>query len=151
MGYVKIWLHFVWTTKNRAPLLTDQIRRHVFDHIRANALTKGIFIEVINGYHEHVHCLCSLGTDQSVDKIIMLMKGESSFWINKNKLTGSKFEWQDSYFAVSVSESGLPGVRDYIKNQAEHHRRKSFQEEYDEFIRRYGFNDLFRAKARDDP
>jgi REP element-mobilizing transposase RayT len=68
-----------------------------------------------------------------------LIKGESSFWINKNKLTIEKFEWQDEYFAVSVSESMLDKVRDYIKNQEEHHRKKTFQEEYDEFISKYGF------------
>ena len=140
MGYVKIWIHLVWTTKNRAPLLTDQIRSQVLVHIRTNALTKGVFIDTVNGHYEHVHCLCSLGSGQCVDKIMMLMKGESSFWINKSNLTANKFEWQDGYFAVSVNESGLTRVRDYIRNQAEHHRRKSFQEEYDEFIFKYGFD-----------
>jgi REP element-mobilizing transposase RayT len=70
----------------------------------------------------------------------MLLKGESSYWINKNKLIKTKFEWQDEYFAVSVSESAVKKVRDYIKNQEEHHRKKSFQEEYNEFMRVYGFD-----------
>jgi putative transposase len=68
-----------------------------------------------------------------------LIKGESSFWINKNKLTKEKFEWQDEYFAVSVSESVVDKVRDYIKKQEIHHEKKSFQEEYDEFISKFGF------------
>jgi REP element-mobilizing transposase RayT len=80
-----------------------------------------------------------LGTDQTIQKVMQLIKGESSFWINKNKLTIDKFEWQDEYFAVSVSESMVDKVRDYIKNQEEHHRKKTFQEEYDEFISKYGF------------
>ena len=70
----------------------------------------------------------------------MLLKGESSYWINKNKLIRQKFEWQDEYFAVSVSESAVNHVRDYIKNQEEHHKKRSFQQEYDEFMRNYGFD-----------
>ncbi len=72
----------------------------------------------------------------------MLIKGESSFWINKNQLTKERFEWQDEYFAVSVSESKIDAVRNYIKNQEEHHNKKSFQEEYDAFILRYGFEKI---------
>jgi REP element-mobilizing transposase RayT len=70
----------------------------------------------------------------------MLLKGESSFWINRSGLISSHFGWQDEYFAVSVSESMVPMVRKYIANQEEHHRRKRFQEEYDELVKRYGFN-----------
>ncbi len=68
-----------------------------------------------------------------------LMKGESSFWINRQKLMKYKFEWQDEYFAVSVSESQVNAVRSYIQNQEKHHYNKTFQEEYDTFIEKYGF------------
>jgi REP element-mobilizing transposase RayT len=105
-----------------------------------NAINKGIHVDFLNGYLEHLHCLISLGSGQSIDKILMLLKGESSYWINKNKIFRRKFEWQDEYFAVSVSESSLNRVREYIKNQEEHHRKRSFQEEYDEFMRKYGFD-----------
>ncbi|HEY5823115.1 MAG TPA: transposase [Cyclobacteriaceae bacterium] len=77
--------------------------------------------------------------DHSVQKVIQLIKGESSFWINKQKLTNKKFEWQHEYFALSVSESMLDKVRNYIKNQEEHHSKKTFQDEYDELIIKYGF------------
>lgn len=63
-----------------------------------------------------------------------LIKGESSYWINKNKLTQEKFEWQDEYYAASVSESLLDRVREYIKNQEEHHSKSTFRDECDEFI-----------------
>jgi REP element-mobilizing transposase RayT len=79
---------------------------------------------------------------QTIDKILMLLKGESSFWINKNKISCGKFEWQDEYFAVSVSESAVNRVRDYIKNQENHHKKKSFNDEYQEFIRKYKFDVL---------
>lgn len=72
----------------------------------------------------------------------MLLKGESSHWINKQNLLKEKFEWQKEYFAVSVSESALNRVRDYIKNQENHHKRKSYNDEYLEFIRKYKFEIL---------
>ena len=140
MGYIKIWVHLVWTTKNMEPLLTKDIRIEIFKHIRENANKKGIYIDFINGHLDHVHCLISMGSGQNIDKILMLLKGESSYWINKNKIVQGKFDWQDSYFAVSVCESALNRVRNYIKNQENHHRKKPYEEEYQEFMRSYGFD-----------
>lgn len=139
MPFVKVWIHLVRSTKNREPYLTDEVRQKVFQHIRENAQKKDIYIDFINGYFDHVHCLISLGTDQTIEKIMQLIKGESSFWINKNHLCKTKFEWQDEYFAVSVSETSLETVRKYIANQEEHHRTKSFDEQFDNFIKRAGF------------
>jgi putative transposase len=128
MPFVKVYIHFVWSTKNRYPFLdAKELRLRVWNHIRQNAKEKGIFIDFINGYSDHCHCLVSLGIDQTIQKVVQLIKGESSFWINKNELTKEKFEWQDEYFAVSVSESMLDKVREYIKNQEEHHRKKHFK------------------------
>ena len=143
MPFIKVYIHFVWATKNRKPFLeTKEIRQQVWQHILENAREKGIFIDVVNGYADHCHCLVSLGVDQNIQKIVQLIKGEASFWINKNKLTQQKFEWQKQYFAISVSESQLTKVRNYIKNQEEHHRKKTFQEEYEEFVRKYGFEKI---------
>jgi putative transposase len=142
MPFVRIWIHAVWSTKDRKPFLIDEIRQTVFEHIHKNAKAKGIFIDSINGYHDHVHCLISLGIDQHVSKILQLLKGESSFWINKASLCKEKFEWQDEYFAVSVSESQLENVRSYILKQEEHHRKKSFHDEYTQFIEKYNFSEL---------
>ncbi len=139
MPHVKVWLHFVWSTKNREPYLTDKIRPQVFQHIRENAREKGIFIDFINGYLDHAHCLISLGTDQTIEKIMQLIKGESSFWINKNNLCLTKFGWQDEYFVVSVSDSIVDKVRDYIKKQEEHHQQQTFQEEFEDFLVKAGF------------
>ena len=130
----------MWSTKNREPFLdSKELRLKVWDHIRENAKSKGIYLDFVSGYSDHCHCLVSLGLDQTIQKIMQLIKGESSFWINKNQLTKQKFEWQDEYFAVSVSESMLEKVRKYIQNQEDHHRKKSFQEEYVEFLDKYGF------------
>lgn len=71
---------------------------------------------------------------------MQLIKGESSFWINKNKFTEPKFEWADEYFAVSVSESIVDKVRKYIDGQEEHHKKLTFAQEYYEFIKTYNFS-----------
>ena len=140
MSFIKVYIHFVWSTKNREPFLdSKELRMKVWNHIRENAKEKGIFIDFINGYSDHCHCLVSLGVDQTIQKVMQLIKGESSFWINKQGLTKEKFEWQDEYFAVSVSESLVDKVRNYIKNQENHHAHKTWDEEYNELIEKYGF------------
>ena len=139
MPWVKVWIHFVWSTKNREPFLNDEIRQRVFQHIRENAKEKDIHLDFINGYVDHVHCLISLGTDQTLEKIMQLIKGESSFWINKHNLCQTKFSWQEEYFAVGVCESTLENARKYIATQEKHHRTKSFDDEFEEFLKRAGF------------
>lgn len=76
----------------------------------------------------------SLGPNLAVGKAVQLLKGESSHWMNEQRIIGRKFEWQDEYFAVSVSEASIGQIRGYIRNQEEHHRIKSFVEEVDEFL-----------------
>lgn len=143
MPYIKVYIHFVWSTKNRYPFLnTLESRQLVWKHIKENANVKGIFIDYVNGYEDHCHCLISMGFNQNIEKIMQLIKGESSFWINKNQhlfpnLKGKRFEWQEEYFALSVSESILFRVRNYIKNQETHHQRKSFIKEYNEIVEKY--------------
>jgi REP element-mobilizing transposase RayT len=139
MPFVKVWIHAVWTTKNRMQLLSSNIRQQVFDHIHQNALKKEIYLDSVNGYAEHIHCLFRLRNDQTISKVMQLIKGESSFWINQHKFTDKKFQWQDEYYAVSVSESNVTAVRKYISNQEEHHRKKTFTEEYEKFIQEYAF------------
>jgi len=140
MPFVKVYIHFVWSTKNRMPLLeTKEIRDKVWFHVKENAKKKGVFIDFVNGHSQHCHCLVSLGIDQNISKIMQLIKGESSFWINKAGITKDKFEWQDEYYGVSVSESMIEKVRNYIKNQEIHHRSKSYEDEIDELISKHGF------------
>lgn len=139
MSYVKVWIHCVWGTKRRTPFLTKDNKWDILNHIKENARKKEIYVDFINGYKDHIHCLISLKPDQSISKVIQLIKGESSFWINKNKICKSAFQWADDYFAASVSESQLTKVREYIKSQDEHHRNKTWGEEYDEFMKEFNF------------
>ncbi|MPS65533.1 MULTISPECIES: IS200/IS605 family transposase [Chryseobacterium] len=140
MPFIKIYIHVVFSTKNRIPYFnTSELKIKVWKHIKENATEKGIFLDIVNGYSDHCHCLISLSSNQNIEKVVQLLKGESSHWINKNQLTKEKFAWQDEYFAVSVSESMVESVRQYIKNQETHHSKKPFTEEYQEFIEKYNF------------
>jgi REP element-mobilizing transposase RayT len=135
-------IHLVWSTKNRTPFLRNEIRQVILDHIRSNSVEKGIHIDFMNCHLDHVHCLVSLDIDQNIAKVVNLLKGESSHWINQQKMVRGKFSWQDEYFAVSVSESNIARVREYIRNQEEHHKKKTFQDEFDEFFRIFQFQKM---------
>ncbi len=133
----------VFSTKNRQPFLnSSELRRNVFEHIKNNAEEKGIWLDCINGYQEHAHCLISLGKEQTIAKVAQLIKGESSYWINQQNLTSEKFIWQDDYWIVGVSESHLKSVRKYIHNQEIHHSNQSFESEIINFMEKYGLSFL---------
>ena len=141
MSWVRVYIHMVFSTKDREPFMNSpQLRRLVFQHIKKNAEEKDIWLDCVNGWEEHAHCLISLGKDQTISKVAQLIKGESSFWINQNKLTIKKFVWQDDYWAVGVSESHLQSVRNYIHNQEEHHSKKSFTDEINGFMEKNGWS-----------
>ena len=142
MPYIRIWIHLIWSTKNREKIISKNLKPVLLQHILQNARQKNIYLDQINCVADHCHALISLGAFQSISKVAFLIKGESSHWVNENKAAAGYFEWQDEYIAVSVSESQVGKIRDYIKNQDEHHRIKSFSEEYELFIKKYGFKSL---------
>ena len=140
MSLVKLWVHVVWSTKNREPFFNSPlIRRTVFDHILTYGRSKNIQVDFINGHADHVHTLIALGATQTIADVIKALKGESSYWLKQEKIMPAYFAWQTDYFAVSVSESMIDRVREYIKNQEQHHQNKTFAEEYDEMVKRFGF------------
>ena len=142
MSFIHVYVHFVWSTKNRVPFLSKDIRYQVFQHIKENAITKNIHIDFINGYADHVHCLVSMNADLNIGEIAQLLKGESSHWINEKKLTPSRFAWQNDYFAIGVGDDGIQPLRNYMANQESHHEKHTWAEEYDAFIAKYGFDIL---------
>lgn len=135
MAYLSIWIHLIWSTKNREPMMNStELPQKIFGHLAENAGKKGIKLDSINGGNDHVHALISLGADQTIAKIAQLLKGESSHWVNEQDFIRRKFEWQDDYYAVSVSETRLFALREYIRDQEEHHRKKTFAEEFERFL-----------------
>ena len=135
----------MWGTKNHQPILSKEKRQALFQHIKENARQKEIYIDTINGYIDHVHCLVALNADMSISKAMNLVKGESSFWANKQKIFNFKLEWADEYFAVSVSESIIEQVRAYILNQEIHHKKTTFANECKEFLMKSGFEVTAKA------
>ena len=142
MSYVKIWLHCVWSTKNRECILPSSFRPGVLKHFRENADEKKIVLDYINAHENHVHALIDLGKQQNLATIMQYLKGESSFWINNQKVLPYHFSWQDDYFAVSISHSQVERVRSYIRNQDDHHKNLSWDEEVELFMKKYGFEQI---------
>jgi putative transposase len=138
MSWVRIWVHIVFTTQRREPNLSSDIRRLLFEHIKQNCRAKGIYLESIGGWVDHLHLLISLGREQDIAKVIMLIKGESAHWLNQQKLLQGKFRWQDDYFAISVAESQLDTVKAYIARQEEHHQATPFDKELATLQRIFG-------------
>ena len=139
----KIWIHSIFGTKTRAPLIQASIGKRVHKHIREH-LEKDLECEVriINGMPDHVHILFLLNVNFAVKDILKNIKGESSHWVNQNNLLKAKFSWQTGYSAFSVSESNVEKVEQYIRKQKEHHRKKTFAEEYAEFMKKHGLHFL---------
>jgi putative transposase len=129
MSYVRIWVHVVFSTRNHEQYLNSELRHKLIEHIRVNCRNKKIFLDSIGGWSEHLHLLISLGREQNIAKVMMLIKGESAHWLNKQNLIRGKFYWQDDYYAISVSESQVAKVRAYIEGQEEHHRAVPFTKE----------------------
>lgn len=129
----------MWATKNRQPIISKELKPLLLFHMKENSAKKNIYIDSINCVEDHIHVLVSLGIEQTVSKVMQLIKGESSFWVNKQNIIKGKFEWQDEYIGLSVSESAIDKVRAYISNQQEHHRKKTFDQEYQEFLNAHGF------------
>lgn len=140
MSFVKIWVHIVFSTKNREPLLNKDIRYQIKRRIIQNCQQNNIYLQSINGYVDHLHCLISLGREQTISSIVQHIKGESAHWLNQTHFTNKEFMWQDDYFAISVSESQVERVIHYIKNQEQHHLFKTFNQEAEDFNKRFRTN-----------
>lgn len=137
-SFNKIWIHAIWATKERASLINEKAERSIYDYMRKQFIDMGCPVRIINGMPDHVHCLFLLNPQKSIAETIKQIKGSTSHYINEQELISEKFAWQTGYAAYSVSESQLEKGFQYIKNQKEHHTKKSFQHEYDEFLKLYG-------------
>ena len=139
-SFNKIWIHAIWATKERMPLIHNSVEQKLYQFIAGQLREQGCPVRIINGMPDHIHALFLLSPQKSIAEIIKQIKGSSSHFINQNNLIEDKFAWQTGYAAYSVSESAVEKVFYYIQNQKEHHHKKSFQHEYDEFLKLYGLN-----------
>ena len=119
-SHTKIWVHLIWATKNRHRILFKDVAKPLYDHFLEKVEETDVPFELLNIQPEHVHALIDLPPNRCLSDIMQIMKGESSHWINKNKLLKNHFGWQRGYGAYSVSASQLKSVKAYIQNQTEH-------------------------------
>ena len=136
--YSSLNYHIVFSTKNRRPWLTLGIEQRVWSYIGGIARKHKMTALQIGGVEDHIHSLIIAPPTLSPSQIAQHLKGESSKWIHEEFPALKQFEWQDGYGAFTVSKSNLPDVINYIRNQREHHRKRSFQEEYLEFLIKNG-------------
>jgi len=130
----RLRVHLIFSTKNREQILRDQIRQPLHAYMATVLQKLECPATLINSVEDHVHILFELARTVSVSQAVEDVKKSSSKWI---KTQGAEFVWQAGYGAFGVSESNVQAVCDYIVNQREHHRQKSFQEEYRAFLERH--------------
>jgi REP element-mobilizing transposase RayT len=132
----RIYIHAVFSTKNRESLLLEPWRDELFSVLGGAANNLDCQSLIVGGVVDHVHMLFQLGRTISLADAIGKIKSTSSLWINQTRGI-SEFHWQAGYAAFSVSQSNIDAVREYIRRQPEHHARESFQDELREWLRRY--------------
>ena len=133
----RLHVHLIFSTKDREPLIHDEVREPLHSYMAVVLQNFGCPPVLINSVADHVHILFELGRTASISDAVEEVKKVSSKWIKTRGAEFTTFAWQAGYGAFAVSESGVPAVRDYISNQAEHHRKRSFQEEYRAFLKRH--------------
>jgi len=126
-SYSAVWLHIIWSTKNREPLLTPELSVKVYNAIKTIAGDNEIYLDCINGIEDHVHLLIRLRTDQSIADVVKTIKGNS--WEQFRDDPDNYVAWQDGFAVFSVSPDNLKRVRAYIYNQRMHLKDKSFSDE----------------------
>jgi len=129
-SYSSLWVHLIWSTKNREPILMPLLKTDVYKVINDIANDYEIYLDCINGVEDHVHLLVRLRTDQSVADVVKTIKGNS--WEHFKDDPDRYVTWQDGFAAFSVSAGHVKRVRSYIYNQEKHHKNKSFSDELKE-------------------
>ena len=132
-----LYVHLIFSTKDRHPFLTNDVRPDLHAYMATVLTGLNSPAVLINSVTDHVHILFKMGRTVTLAQVVEDVKKSSSKWIKTRGPSFSKFAWQAGYGGFSVSESNAPKVANYIRNQEEHHRKKSFQEEYREFLEKH--------------
>ena len=138
-SYVCCFTHLVFSTKERVGLLAPEVRERLFPYLGGIARENGFSALCVGGAQDHVHMLLSLPATITLARAVQLLKGGSSKWLCET-YPGRPFEWQEGYGAFSVSVSMIDATKAYIENQVEHHKKKTFAEEFTEFLKRHNID-----------
>ena len=137
-SYSRLWTHLIWETLNCEPMLDKRAAAKASAFLSDYSIQKGIYMKINYFNADHTHALIDLPTRYSIEEVIQLLKGGSSYWINHNRIIKGRFVWGVGYGAFSVSHSDVGRVSRYIANQEAHHRKRTYAEEYETFVKRYG-------------
>ena len=137
-SYSRCWLHLIWETLRREPVLDTRSAAKASRNLSEYSKEKGIYMRTNYFNADHTHALIDLPTNLSVEQVMQLLKGSSSHWINEKRLLRGHFSWGRGYGAFSVSHSDVERVSNYIATQEDHHRKRTFEDEYQLFVNRYG-------------
>jgi putative transposase len=135
--YTSLNYHIVFSTKNREPWLLDMVRERLWPYLGGIARENRMKALEVGGTADHVHLLLSIPAGMALSKALQNIKGGSSHWLKETFPALAGFAWQDGYGAFTISQSQLDGVREYIRNQEEHHSTRTFAEEYQAFLEKH--------------
>ncbi len=135
--YTQLYIQLVFAVKHRDARIKKEWQERLFSYIASIIEAKGNKSIIVNGVTDHVHIFIGLNPSVSISELARDLKNNSSKFVNENKLSPSKFNWQEGYGAFSYSRSHIDAVYNYILNQEEHHRKKTFKEEYIEFLKAF--------------
>ena len=135
--YHQVYIQAVFAVKYRTALIDERWQNDLFAVIGNLINETGCFNILVNGVADHVHCFIGLKPAVSISDLMKTVKAKSSKWINEHQLTTSRFEWQEGYGVFSYSQSQRNSVYQYVQNQAEHHRKQTFREEYLSFLNKF--------------
>jgi putative transposase len=135
--YTQIHIHFVFAVKFRHGIIQSKWKEDLYKYIAGIIQNNNHKLLAINGMPDHIHILIGLRPAQSISDLMKEVKQSSSKWINDNKLTDGHFEWQEGYGAFSYGKSQISQVINYIQNQELHHKKKTFKEEYLDFLEKF--------------
>jgi REP element-mobilizing transposase RayT len=137
-SFAAVHLHVIFSTKDRRPLITADIAPRLYKYLAGTASGNKCRVRTVGGVADHVHLLVSLGREIAIADLVRELKPGSSRWVHDTFPRMKGFAWQAGYGAFSVSVSMVDRVITYIENQAEHHRRLTFQDEYRAFLCKHG-------------
>ncbi|MBU1101075.1 MAG: IS200/IS605 family transposase [Bacteroidetes bacterium] len=136
-SFSRIWLHIVFSTQGRKPLISPIAENTIFEYMRKLLLEEKCPVRIINGMSDHVHLLFLHNPNKTIADTIKQIQESTSNWINQNEIIEKKFAWQKGYGVFSVSESRVEKVFKYIENQKAFHRKTSFTDEYNKMMELY--------------
>lgn len=150
--YTQLYIHFVFAVQYRRGLIHPEWEDKLYKYITGIIQNKSHKMIAINGMPDHLHMFIGFQPVDHMSELIKVVKGESAKWIKENRFVDGNFRWQQGYGAFSYSRSHIDRVYHYIRRQKEHHRKKSFRDEYIELLKEYGvdYDDRYIFKPVED-